>query len=219
MPLDDTSAERFIRDNTAIATPPLLPSMRLYLATEITPIWQATEVALDEAGVEPPFWAFPWAGGQALARYVADNPSVVAGRDVLDFGAGAGLIAIAASQSGARRVRAADIDPIAGIAMRLNAALNGVTFEFLVDDIVGTDTGAEIILVGDMCYERKLAERMIAWLRGLAASGVTVLLGDPGRTYRPSDGLAEIARYVVPTSLELEDRIERETIVWRLLPG
>lgn len=219
MPLDDSRAERFILENTAIAAPPLLPAMRLYLATEITPIWLATEAALEQAGVEPPFWAFPWAGGQALARYVTDNPSIVAGQDVLDFGAGAGLIAIAAAQSGARRVRAADIDPIAGVAMRLNAALNNVAFEFVVDDIVGTDTGAEIVLVGDMCYERKLAERMIAWLRGLAASGVIILLGDPGRTYRPSDGLAEVARYVVPTSLELEDRTERETVVWRLLPS
>jgi predicted nicotinamide N-methyase len=191
----------FIRANTAIATPSLVPEIRLHLATEITPIWQASEDALARANVPPPFWAFPWAGGQALARYVLDNPAVVAGLRVLDFGAGSGLVAVAAAQSGAARVVAAEIDDVAAAAIAL----------------IGTAAGRwDVVLVGDMCYEQPLAARLTAWLRVLAGSGVTILLGDPGRSYVPTSGLVAQARYKVATSLELEDRTSRDGVVWRV---
>ncbi len=212
------AARHFIDTNTAIATPPLLPEIQLHLATEITPIWQATEALLAEANVPPPFWAFPWVGGQAVARYILDHPHWVKGRSVMDFGAGSGLIAIAACRAGASRVVAADIDPVACIAMDLNAGLNGVAFQIESADQIGRDHAADLILVGDMCYERPLAERLVAWLRREAGRGVTVLLGDPGRTYRPSHGLVAMADYSVPTSLELEDRLVRQAVVWRLMP-
>ena len=218
MPITSEQAVAFIRTNTEIAAPSILPELKLHLATAITPIWQATEATLEEANVPPPFWAFAWAGGQALARHVLDRPETVRGRRVLDFGAGSGLLAIAAAKAGAARVRAAEIDPIACAAITLNAALNGVAFEILEEDVIGRDLGLDLVLVGDMCYERALAERLVVWLRAEAGRGVTVLLGDPGRTYRPTQGLVEVARYRVPTSLELEDRTEREGIVWRLMP-
>jgi predicted nicotinamide N-methyase len=218
MPITPAEAIRFIRANTEIASPPIVPEMKLHLANEITPIWQATEAELAQANVDPPFWAFAWAGGQALARHVLDRPESVRGRRVLDFGAGCGLLAIAASMAGGVRVRAAEIDPIACAAIRLNAELNGVEIEILEDDVIDRDIGLDLVLVGDMCYERALAERLVRWLRMASGHGVTVLLGDPGRTYRPTEGLIEVARYLVPTSLELEDRIEREGIVWRLMP-
>ncbi|GGF16224.1 nicotinamide N-methylase [Aliidongia dinghuensis] len=218
-PLKGAAAAAFIREHTAIAPPSLLPELKLHLATEITPIWQATEEALEQANVPPPFWAFAWAGGQALARHVLDSPRERwSNRRVLDFGAGSGLVGIAAMKAGARLVRAAEIDPVACEAIRLNAELNGVEIEVAADDVIGRDPGADVILVGDMCYEKPLAERLVAWLRPLAGCGIDVLMGDPGRTYRPTQGLAEIARYTVPTSLELEDRETREGIVWRLLP-
>ena len=220
MPIDPVAAADFIRANTVVAAPAILPELKLHLATEITPIWQATEATLAIANVDPPFWAFAWAGGQALARHVLDRPEIVRGRRVLDFGAGSGMLAIAAALSGADRVRAAEIDPIACCAIRLNAALNGVegAIEILEDDIIDRDPAVDLVLVGDMCYERPLAERLTRWLRAAAGRGVTVLLGDPGRTYRPTEGLVEVARHKVPTSLELEDRTEREGIVWRLMP-
>jgi predicted nicotinamide N-methyase len=220
MPIDPAAAADFIRANTAIASPSILPELKLHLATEITPIWQATEATLAIANVDPPFWAFAWACGQALARHVLDRPELVRGRRVLDFGAGSGLLAIAAAQSGAARVRAAEIDRIACCAIRLNAALNGVeaAIEMLEEDVIDRDPAVDLVLVGDMCYERPLADRLVRWLRAEAGRGVTVLLGDPGRTYRPTEGLVEIARYKVPTSLELEDRTEREGVVWRLMP-
>ena len=210
-------AAEFIRANTTIATPPLVPEIRLHLATEITPIWQASEDALARANVPPPFWAFPWAGGQALARYVLDNRAVVAGRRVLDFGAGSGLVAIAAVQAGAAHVVAAEIDDFAAAAIALNAALNGVTVAVETADLIGTAAGRwDVVLVGDMCYEQPLAARLTAWLRVLAGSGVTILLGDPGRSYVPTGGLVAQACYRVATSLELEDRTSRDGIVWRV---
>jgi predicted nicotinamide N-methyase len=218
MKITPEEAVRFIRANTEITAPSILPELKLHLATEITPIWQASETTLAAANVPPPFWAFAWAGGQALARHVLDRPSCVRGRRVLDFGAGSGLLAMAAAKCGADRVRAAEIDPIACAAIGLNAALNGVEIEIMEDDVIDREIGLDLVLVGDMCYERPLAERLVRWLRSAAARGVTVLLGDPGRSYRPTEGLVEVARYLVPTSLELEDRAEREGIVWRLMP-
>jgi predicted nicotinamide N-methyase len=207
----------FIRANTAIATPPLVPEMRLHLATEITPIWQASEDTLARGQVPPPFWAFPWAGGQALARHVLDHRDIVAGKRVLDFGAGSGLVAIAAARAGAARVTAAEIDDFAAAAVALNAALNGVIVEVETADLIGTSGGSwDTVLVGDMCYEQPLAGRLTAWLRRLAGDGAMVLLGDPGRNYVPTSGLTALARYTVATSRELEDRESREAVVWRV---
>lgn len=211
--------ETFIRANTRIAAPPLVPEIQLYQATEITPLWHATETTLERHQLPPPYWAFPWAGGQALARHMLDHPELVAGLRVLDFGAGSGLVSIAAAKSGATSVTAAEIDPFAVAAIRLNAALNNVSVTAECRDLIGSvEHPWDIVLVGDMCYERPLAERLTEWLKNLARAGVTVLLGDPGRAYLPKEGLHEIARYTVPTSLELEDRTSRETIVSRLVP-
>lgn len=211
------SAPAFVRANTALAAPPLVPEIRLHLATEITPLWQATEATLAETGLPPPYWAFAWPGGQALARHVLDAADLVSGRSVLDFAAGSGLVAIAAARAGARRVLANDIDRFAAAAMALNAGLNGVAVEVVTADLVGQALPeVDIVLCGDVCYERPMAERVTAWLRDLARSGRTVLLGDPGRSYLPAEGLEPLARYAVPTTRELEDRELRETTVFRL---
>ncbi len=207
----------FVHANTAIATPPLVPEIRLHLATEITPIWQASEDTLARGQVPPPFWAFPWAGGQALARHVLDHRDIVAGKRVLDFGAGSGLAAIAAARAGAARVTAAEIDDFAAAAVALNADLNGVVVEVETADLIGTSVRSwDVVLVGDMCYEQPLADRLTAWLRMLARDGIMVLLGDPGRSYVPRSGLTALARYTVATSRELEDRESREGVVWRV---
>jgi predicted nicotinamide N-methyase len=206
----------FVRANTVVAAPPLVPEIQLHLASEITPLWQATEASLAKDQLPPPYWAFAWAGGQALARHLLDQPELVRGRSALDFGAGSGLVAIAAAKAGARAT-AAEIDPLAAAAIALNAALNQVEVEVERTDVIGrADLPWQVVLAGDMCYEQPLAERLTLWLRGLAARGITVLLGDPGRAYLPSAGLEALARYAVPTTLELEDRLTREGVVWRL---
>jgi predicted nicotinamide N-methyase len=208
--------DAFVRANTVVAAPPLVSEIRLHLAAEITPLWHATEASLERDQLPPPYWAFAWAGGQALARHVLDHPELVRERRVLDFGAGSGLVAIAAAKAGGR-VTAAEIDPFAQAAIRLNAGLNGVEIAIEGSDVIGRETAPwEVVLAGDMCYERLLAERLTAWLRVLSIHGVDVLLGDPGRAYLPAAGLIEIARYTVPTTLELEDRLSREGVVWRL---
>jgi predicted nicotinamide N-methyase len=209
----------FIEAWTAVSSPPQIPEIRLYLASEITPIWEATEAILAREEVPPPFWAFAWPGGQALARYILDHPEIVRGRTVLDFAGGCGLIAIAAAKSGAKSVTCADIDPFALAATRLNAELNKVTVAFEESDLVGKENrGWDVVLSGDICYEKPLAERVTTWLRTLAGGGAVVMIGDPGRDYLPKEGLVEVTRYTVPTSLELEDRLTREAIIWRILP-
>jgi len=215
---DPADPAAFVRANTVVAAPPLVPEIRLHLASEITPLWQATEASLARDQLPPPYWAFAWAGGQALARHILDHPELVRGRAVLDFGAGSGLVAIAAAKAGAQ-VTAAEIDRFAAAAIVLNAALNGVAVAIESDDVIGRAPAPwQVVLAGDMCYERPLAERLTEWLRALAARGVTVLLGDPGRAYLPTAGLEALARYAVPTSLELEDRLIREGVVWRMAP-
>lgn len=218
--MNSTSAAHaaFIAGHTVLATPPLVPEIRLHLATEVTPLWEATEASLDRMGLPPPYWAFAWAGGQALARYVLDHPETVLGRRALDFGAGSGLLAIAAAKARAAEVCAADTDPFAAAAIAANAACNGVAVAIETADVIGSAGRWDIVLVGDMCYERPLAKRLTAWLRRLVAEGATVLLGDPGRAYLPGKGLERIASYAVPTPRELEDRDVREAVIWRLLP-
>ncbi len=208
----------FIRAQTVLAATPLVPEIRLHLASEITPIWQATEATLAESGLPPPYWAFAWPGGQALARHILDHPETLRGRRVLDFAAGSGLAAIAAARAGAADVTAAEIDRFAAAAIALNAAANDVVVTIIGDDLVDGRDRWDVVLAGDVCYERPMAERVIFWLRRLAADGALVLLGDPGRAYLPAQGLAEVARHRVPTSREIEDREMRETVIWRLLP-
>jgi predicted nicotinamide N-methyase len=210
-----THPAAFVVRETALAPSPLVPELRLHLASEITPLWEASEATLNAAQAPPPYWAFAWPGGQALARYVLDRPEAVVGRRVLDFAAGSGIAAIAAARSGAL-AEAAEIDPFACAAIRLNADANGVAVRTLARDVVGEAGGWDIVLAGDVCYERPMAERVMAWIGALARSGTLVLLGDPGRAYLPAGGLAAVARYEVPTSLDLEDRVARETTVWRV---
>jgi predicted nicotinamide N-methyase len=210
----------FVRRNTAIVAPPLVPEIRLHLATEVTPIWQASEESLAQGAVPPPYWAFAWAGGQALARYLLDHPAAVAGRIVLDFGAGSGLVAIAAAKAGAASVTAAEIDHFAAAAIAANAALNGVAIKVMTTDLLDGDRRFwKLVTAGDICYEQPMAERALRWLRFLAGRGSTVLLGDPGRAHVPGGGLCELARYVVPLSKELEGREECDAFVWRVLPS
>ena len=206
----------FIAAHTAIGTAPLVPEIRLHLATEITPIWQASEVWLAQNNIEPPFWAFAWPGGQVMARHVLDHPELVAGRRVLDFAAGGGIAAIACAMAGASLVEAAEIDALAIASIGLNASLNGVSVVALAEDVVGTPSRWDLILCGDVCYEAPMTRHILPWLRRCAAT-TEVRIADPGRAYLPGDGLAELARYDVATSLELEDRTLRPTGLFRLL--
>jgi predicted nicotinamide N-methyase len=208
----------FILAQTAIAAPPLVPEIKLHLATEITPIWEATEAMLTQMNLPPPYWAFAWAGGQALTRFLIDHPDWVKGKRVLDFAAGSGLSAIGAAKAGAALTQAAEIDDFAIAAIALNARANNVAIDLVREDLIGVEPRWDVVLAGDVCYERPMAEKVIAWFRALAGRGVAILMGDPGRAYLPQSGLLELARYQVPTSLELEDRTQRETIVWRLMP-
>ncbi len=207
----------FILAETRLRPVPHAPEIALHVADEATALWQKTEEELGEMGLPPPFWAFAWAGGQALARYVLDHPESVAGRRVLDFASGSGLVAIAAARAGAAEVEAAEIDAFAGEAILLNAAANDVSGRIAVTlrDIVGEDGGWDTVLAGDICYERSVAEAVTAWLKALAARGATVLIGDPGRTYLPRGDLEEVATYHVPTTRELEDLEIKRSSVWR----
>ncbi len=215
---DTTVARRsFILANTRLQSPPHTPELALHLADEITPIWRMTEEALQEIGLPPPFWAFAWAGGQALARYVMDNPEVVAGKQVIDFASGSGIVAIAAAKAGAAAVLAADIDGFCGAAVTLNAEANGVSVDFTDIDLLDAPApDADVILAGDICYEKPLAERVMAWLAEARTRGATVLIGDPGRSYFPRSGLVKLAEYQVPTTRELEDFAVKKTAVWTL---
>ena len=205
----------FIRSHTRLQPVPHTPSLRLHLADEATPLWLKTEEELGEIGLPPPFWAFAWAGGQALARYVLDHPDLCAGRRVLDFASGSGLVGIAAARAGALAVTAVDIDAFAVHAIAVNADANGVVVEPRRGDLVGADEGWEVVLAGDVCYERDMAHAVCGWLADLAARGATVLIGDPGRAYLPRKKLAAVAVYEVPTTRELEDLEIKRTTVWR----
>lgn len=219
MDLSTPAARRaFIVANTRLQSPPHTPELRLHLADEITPIWKLTEEALLEIGLPPPFWAFAWAGGQALARYVLDNPALVAGKAVIDFASGSGLVAIAAAKAGAARVLAADIDGYCGEALSLNAQANGVRVGYTDIDLLNAPppAWAEVILAGDICYEKPLAEWVLAWLAEARAGGATVLIGDPGRSYFPRTGLTKLAEYQVETTRELEDMEVKKTSVWAM---
>jgi len=194
---------------------PFVPEFRLHLAERLVPLWEATEWHAA-APQPPPFWAFAWPGSQALARYLLSQPKLVRGKRVLDFGSGGGLAAIAAAHVGALHVLAGDIDPVALVVQRLNAELNSVTFDSTAEDLVERELELDVVLAGDVCYERTASERITPWLRGLAATGTLVLLADPGRSYAPSDGLELLATYNVPTLAEIESVEQKCTRVWRL---
>jgi predicted nicotinamide N-methyase len=210
----------FIRANTRLLPVPHAPEIRLHVADEATALWQRTEEELQTIGLPPPFWAFAWAGGQALARYVLDHPDVVAGARVVDFASGSGLVAIAAAHAGARHVIASDLDPFAVAAIHLNAAANAVADRIAAvsGNLLETDPGVDLVLAADVFYERDLAEAVTGWLTGLQAKGTTVLIGDPGRTYLPRDRLECLATYAVPVSRSLEDSEIKRSHVWRLRP-
>lgn len=207
---------RFIAEHTSLGPAPFVPEVTLHLGGLAMPLWEASFLADDRLPVPPPYWAWPWAGGQALARYVLDTPEVVRGRTVVDVGAGGGIVAIAAALAGATRVTAIDIEPYAIEACRLNAAANGVTLWAAEADPVGTDDGWDVVLAGDVWYEAELAAHFEPWLRSLALRGAVVLTGDLGRAYLPAAGLTELARYTVPTLVDLEDVTEKEARVLRL---
>ncbi|MET0312785.1 MAG: 50S ribosomal protein L11 methyltransferase [Hansschlegelia sp.] len=198
---------------------PHAPEIVLHVADEAVPLWSKTEEELERDGLPPPFWAFAWAGGQALARYLMDEPQIVRGRRVLDVGSGSGLVAIAAMKAGAASVLAVDVDAFALAAIAANAAANRVTVAISGDDPIGLAFPAvEIVTVGDLFYERDLAQRLLDWLDGFAVRGVPVLIGDPGRSYLPKDRLEPLADYAVPVTRELEDSEIKLTTVWRLNP-
>ncbi|MBK9078418.1 MAG: methyltransferase [Hyphomicrobium sp.] len=210
------SAEAFVRDNTHLMAPPLVPEIRLHLAEESVPIWQKSEEELGEMNVPPPFWAFAWAGGQALARYLLDHPALCNDQSVIDLGAGSGLTAIAAAKSGARSVLAADIDQFARTSCRLNAAANGVAVTVTGDDLLKMPaTKAGVVLIGDLFYERALADQVIAYVDKAKALGAAVYIGDPQRSYFPRDRFTLLASYQVPVTRELEDSEIKKTAVWR----
>jgi predicted nicotinamide N-methyase len=212
----DCKAE-FIRANTRLLPVPHAPEISLHVADEATALWQKTEDELGAIGLPPPFWAFAWAGGQALARYVLDNPEIVCGKHVLDFASGSGLVAIAATKAGAARIEASEIDAFAAEAIVCNATANGFgdQIEVRLEDVIGLDEGWDAVLAGDICYQKDIAERVTAWLLGLSRRGTMVLIGDPGRSYLPQDALTEIASYQVPTTRALEDMEIKQSAVWR----
>ena len=218
-PVEDPAG--FIRSQTALGSPTMVPEFRLWLASEITPIWEATETVLEQIGIDPPYWAFCWPGGQAIARFLLDHPYQVRGRTVFDFAAGGGVASLAARAAGAHRVMANEIDSMAIAAIELNSRTNGLSIETDTADWLERPAEPEfdIVMAGDVCYERDMSRRALVWLRSHAARGRLVLLGDPGRNYFSADGLVELARYEIPTSLQLENRGMRETTVWRVMPA
>ena len=206
-----------IRANTSVMAPPLVPEVTLHLAHEAVPIWQKTEDELGEIGLPPPFWAFAWAGGQALARHILDHPEIVRGRSVVDIASGSGLVGIAAMKAGAARVTAADIDQFAVAAISLNASQNAVALSVTGDDLLdAAPPQVDVILVGDLFYEKDLAARVYGWLVRAEEQGTSVLIGDPGRSYLPRDRLENLAEYKVRVTRDLEDSEVKWTSVWRL---
>jgi predicted nicotinamide N-methyase len=201
-----------------VTSPPACPELRLHLATEITPLWEASEAFLERHNVPPPYWAFPWVGGQALARHILDNPALVTGRSVLDFASGSGLVGIAAKLAGAATVLATDIDRVALTAIALNARENGVEIEASDRDVLDQeDCPWDLIVAGDVCYEKPMAEKVFRWLRRCSAGGAKALMADPGRAYLPKTGLMRVAQMNVACSLELEDKTSRDVGIYQIV--
>ena len=210
--------EDFIRNQTILTTAPIIPEIKLHLATEVTPLWQMTEERLKQNGLPPPYWAFAWPGGQGIARYILDNKNQVSGKRVLDFAAGCGIASIAAMKVGAKSAVAVEIDPMALASVQLNAKLNDVSVQNKDDlDMTKAVKKIDLILAGDVCYQQAMSTKMMRWLWLCKAKGIKILIADPGRAYVPYDGLEERARYEVPTSRDLEDKDSRTVIVWELV--
>jgi predicted nicotinamide N-methyase len=213
--LSEAELAQFVETNTRLQSPSHLPELQLFLADEVTPIWRLTEEALGEMGLPPPFWAFAWAGGQGVARYLLDNPEWARGADVLDFATGSGLVAIAAMKAGAARALGVDIDRFCGPAVAVNARANGVAVDFSCEDLLDRPPPpVGLITAGDVGYEKPLAEKVMAWLGAAHAQGTRVLIGDPGRTYFRAEALVQLAEYRVPTTRELEDQEVKKTGVY-----
>lgn len=210
-----TDPQAFILANTALMAPPHVPEIRLHLASEVHDLWLKTEADLDALGLPPPFWAFAWAGGQGLSRYVLDHADIVAGKSVLDFASGSGLVGIAAKQAGAQTVLCVDTDPWSQTAVRMNAAENAVEIGFAGIDMIDRTIEADILLAGDVFYDRDFAGRLVCWFARLVAEGKQVLIGDPGRSYCPRERLSALATYKVPVTRALEDSEVKKTTVWR----
>jgi predicted nicotinamide N-methyase len=210
-----TDRRAFIVANTRVLAVPHAPEIKLHLAEEATELWEKTEEELGQIGLPPPFWAFAWAGGKALARHILDHREIVASRRVFDFAAGSGLVGVAAAMAGATQVEASEIDEFAIDAIALNAALNDVTIASRLGDLVGADEGWDVVLAGDVSYQRDMAETVTDWLAALAKRGATVLIGDPGRTYLAHDRLMAIAEYRVPVTRALEDAEIKRSSVYR----
>lgn len=209
-------AKAFIRANTRVVGLPGLP-LRVYQADELTPLWEATEKDLARANVAPPFWAFPWAGGQALARYVTDNREQFAGKRVLDIASGSGIVAIAAALAGAAEVAANDIDPMCEAAISLNAELNGVAIRYIGGSLLEDEPPAfDVIVAADVFYEQRPAQMFRAFLERAHKAGITVFAGDPGRTYFPRDAFKPVAEYSVQTTTEIENHPIQTARVWTL---
>ena len=217
MHLTPANAPDFIATNTRLQAVPHAPEISLWLADEITPLWRLTEEELGEMGLPPPFWAFAWAGGQALARWLLDHPDQVAGKRVIDLATGSGLVAVAAMKAGAASVLAADIDPFCAAAVAANAQANGVEIAFTDANLLDAPPPpVDLICAGDVFYEKPMAEAVLAWLKQAQANGARVIVGDPGRTYFPKSGLTLLAEYTVPTTRELEDQEVKRSRVWSL---
>ncbi|AYD02816.1 methyltransferase [Neorhizobium sp. NCHU2750] len=212
-----TEPKAFILANTDLMRPPHVPEIVLHLATEAHDLWLKTEEDLEAIGLPPPFWAFAWAGGQGLARYILDHPEAIVGKRVLDFASGSGLVAIAAKMAGAAHVLAADIDPWTQTAVMLNAAENDVDIGFTGENQIGRAVEADVVLAGDVFYDRDFAAALVPWFAGLADAGKLVLVGDPGRSYLPKERLDRLAVYEVPVTRALEDSEVKKTTVWRFL--
>lgn len=208
---------RFILDNTSVLPPPHVPEVKLHLADEAHDLWHRTEDELQESGLEPPFWAFAWAGGQGLARHVLDHPVCVRGKHVLDFATGSGLVAIAAMKAGAASVLAADIDPFTEDAVALNAALNSVAVTHTSDNMIGSTGDWDVILAGDVFYDRQMAANILPWFESLAAHGTIIFIGDPGRAYLPKHRLTKLSEHQIQVTPALEDQDVRKTIVWQFV--
>ena len=210
----------FIRSQTEIKAPTIVPEIKLHLVTEVMPLWEYTEATLNEGHLPPPFWAIAWPGGQGIARYILDHPQIVRGRRVVDFAAGSGLAAIAAMKAGAAQAVAVDIDPLALTAIGLNAKNNDVVVDIMENiDLDRPFTKADVILAGDVCYQQMMATSVMRWLRLCAEEGVEIYMADPGRAYVPENGLSLVETYRVPTSKDIEDSDMRVVKVWRLEKG
>ncbi len=214
----DLDRAAFIRQHTRLIPVPLVPEIALHTADDATTLWQLTEDGLATRGLPPPFWAFPWAGGQALARYILDRPDTVRNARVLDVASGSGLAAIAARLAGAGETIANDIDAFALAAATLNAEVNGVTVEVCGSDLLTRDAGWDVVLASDIFYERDTAAAVTLWLQRLARRGAAVLIGDPGRTYFDRTLFEPLASYEVPVSRSLEDTDVKLSSVWQLVP-